>query len=162
METENSRSPANELTETVAAEETSSANQRVCDDLDSDDDRSATAEEKSELLMALLVRLPVMFLAGWLIWQISLVLFLPSESGISQKAGDSCGFICFVADAVFGPAVAAAKVLAALAEATLASLFLWCLTGSGKLLYVAGFIGLLAATCIGLIVLTLVGAGTLL
>ena len=95
------------LPEPLPDEENSEVNSGICESKEGDHDDyddDIPPDEKAELLK-LLVRVPVLILTGGLILQIFPILFIPNESGISNKPGESCGAICFFVDTIYGFAV---------------------------------------------------------
>ena len=139
------------LPEPLPDEENSEVNSGICESKEGDhDDYDADIppDEKAELLK-LLVRVPVLILTGWLILQIFSILFIPNESGISNKPGESCGAICFFADTIYGFVVPVVKCVALfILGAVLIPLFLWCVTGYKVLLWIALFFGIPILTLI--------------
>lgn len=108
--------------------ENSEVNGGICENRDG----SGNDNEKTQLLM-LLVRVPLLLLAVWLILQIFPILFIPNESGISNKPGESCGAICVFYDIFYGIAVPVVKCIALLLlGAVLILIFLWCVAENIK------------------------------
>lgn len=135
------------LPEPLPDEENSEVNSGICESKEGDHDDyddDIPPDEKAEL-----VRVPVLILTGWLILQIFSILFIPNESGISNKPGESCGAICFFADTIYGFVVPVVKCVALfILGAVLIPLFLWCVTGYKVLLWIALFFGIPILTLI--------------
>lgn len=142
MESENKSG----LPEPLPDEENSEVNGGICEIKEGDHDGyddDVPPDEKAQLLM-LLVRVPLLLLAVWLILQIFPILFIPNESGISNKPGESCGAICFFADTIYGFAVPVVKCIALLIlGAVLIPIFLWCVTGNKDILLIVLLVGIL-------------------
>ena len=121
------------LPEPLPDAENSEVNGGICENRDgSGNDNDIPPDEKAELLK-LLVRVLMLILTGWLILQIFPILFIPNESGISNKPGESCGAICFFSDTFYGFAVPVVKCIALLLlGAVLILIFLWCVTENKK------------------------------
>ena len=120
------------LPEPLPDEENSEVNGGICENRDGSGNDNDIPPIKTKLLM-LLVRVPLLLLAVWLILQIFPILFIPNESGISNKPGESCGAICFFADTIYGFAVPVVKCVALLLlGAVLILIFLWCVTENKK------------------------------
>ena len=128
MESENK----SQLPEPLPDEENSEVNGGICENRDGSGNDNDIPPIKTQLLM-LLVRVPLLLLAVWLILQIFPILFIPNESGISNKPGESCGAICFFSDTFYGFAVPVVKCIALLLlGAVLILIFLWCVTENKK------------------------------
>ena len=168
------------LPEPVPDAENSEVNGGICENRDGSGNDNDIPPIKTKLLM-LLVRVPLLLLAVWLILQIFPILFIPNESGISNnfapmvfsasflfipnesgisnKPGESCGAICFFADTIYGFAVPVVKCVALLLlGAVLILIFLWCVTENKKdillmVLLVAGILILPFIVIIMLLVL---------
>ena len=142
MESENKSG----LPEPLPDEENSEVNGGICEIKEGDHDGyddDVPPDEKAQLLM-LLVRVPLLLLAVWLILQIFPILFIPNESGISNKPGESCGAICFFSDTIYGFAVPVVKCIALLIlGAVLIPIFLWCVTGNKDILLIVLLVGIL-------------------
>ncbi|SFP60606.1 hypothetical protein SAMN02910344_01850 [Ruminobacter amylophilus] len=142
MESENKSG----LPEPLPDEENSEVNGGICEIKEGDHDGyddDIPPDEKAQLLM-LLVRVPLLLLAVWLILQIFPILFIPNESGISNKPGESCGAICFFSDTFYGFAVPVVKCIALLIlGAVLIPIFLWCVTGNKDILLIVLLVGIL-------------------
>ena len=142
MESENKSG----LPEPLPDEENSEVNGGICEIKEGDHDcydDDIPPDEKAQLLM-LLVRVPLLLLAVWLILQIFPILFIPNESGISNKPGESCGAICFFSDTFYGFAVPVVKCIALLIlGAVLIPIFLWCVTGNKDILLIVLLVGIL-------------------
>ena len=142
MESENKSG----LPEPLPDEENSEVNGGICEIKEGDHDGyddDIPPDEKAQLLM-LLVRVPLLLLAVWLILQIFPILFIPNESGISNKPGESCGAICFFVDTIYGFAVPVVKCVALLIlGAVLIPIFLWCVTGNKDILLIVLLVGIL-------------------
>ena len=142
MESENKSG----LPEPLPDEENSEVNGGICEIKEGDHDGyddDVPPDEKAQLLM-LLVRVPLLLLAVWLILQIFPILFIPNESGISNKPGESCGAICFFSDTFYGFAVPVVKCIALLIlGAVLIPIFLWCVTGNKDILLIVLLVGIL-------------------
>ena len=120
------------LPEPLPDEENSEVNGGICENRDGSGNDNDIPPIKTQLLM-LLVRVPLLLLAVWLILQIFPILFIPNESGISNKPGESCGAICFFSDTFYGFAVPVVKCIALLLlGAVLILIFLWCVTENKK------------------------------
>ena len=134
------------LPEPLPDEENSEVNGGICEIKEGDHDGyddDIPPDEKAQLLM-LLVRVPLLLLAVWLILQIFPILFIPNESGISNKPGESCGAICFFSDTFYGFAVPVVKCIALLIlGAVLIPIFLWCVTGNKDILLIVLLVGIL-------------------
>ncbi len=139
------------LPEPLPDEENSEVNSGICESKEGDHDDyddDIPPDEKAKLLK-LLVRVPVLILTGWLILQIFSILFIPNESCISNKPGESCGAICFFADTIYGFVVPVVKCVGLfILGAVLIPLFLWCVTGYKVLLWIALFFGIPILTLI--------------
>ena len=137
------------LPEPLPDAENSEVNGGICENRDgSGNDNDIPPDEKAELLK-LLVRVLMLILTGWLILQIFPILFIPNESGISNKPGESCGAICFFLDIFYGFVVPVVKCVALfILGAVLIPLFLWCVTGYKVLLWIALFFGIPILTLI--------------
>ncbi len=133
------------LPEPLPDEENSEVNSGICESKEGDHDDyddDIPPDEKAKLLK-LLVRVPVLILTGWLILQIFSILFIPNESGISNKPGESCGAICFLADKIYGFVVPVVKCVALfILGAVLIPIILWCVTGYKILLWIALIFGI--------------------
>ena len=146
------------LPEPLPDAENSEVNGGICENRDGSGNDNDIPPIKTKLLM-LLVRVPLLLLAVWLILQIFPILFIPNESGISNKPGESCGAICFFADTIYGFAVPVVKCVALLLlGAVLILIFLWCVTENKKdillmVLLVAGILILPFMVIIMLLVL---------
>ena len=128
MESENK----SQLPEPLPDEENSEVNGGICENRDGSGNDNDIPPIKTQLLM-LLVRVPLLLLAVWLILQIFPILFIPNESGISNKPGESCGAICSFADTIYGFTVPVVKCVALLLLGTvLILIFLWCVTENKK------------------------------
>ena len=142
MESENKSG----LPEPLPDEENSEVNGGICEIKEGDHDGyddDIPPDEKAQLLM-LLVRVPLLLLAVWLILQIFPILFISNESGISNKPGESCGAICFFSDTFYGFAVPVVKCIALLIlGAVLIPIFLWCVTGNKDILLIVLLVGIL-------------------
>ena len=80
------------LPEPLPDAENSEVNGGICENRDgSGNDNDIPPDENLKLL----VRVLMLILTGWLILQIFPILFIPNESGISNKPDESCGAICF-------------------------------------------------------------------
>lgn len=132
------------LPEPLPDAENSEVNGGICENRDgSGNDNDIPSDEKAELLK-LLVRVLMLILTGWLILQIFPILFIPNESGISNKPGESCGAICFFSDTFYGFAVPVVKCIALLIlGAVLIPIFLWCVTGNKDILLIVLLVGIL-------------------
>lgn len=120
------------LPEPLPDAENSEVNGGICENRDGSGNDNDIPPIKTQLLM-LLVRVPLLLLAVWLILQIFPILFIPNESGISNKPGESCGAICFFSDTFYGFAVPVVKCIALLLlGAVLILIFLWCVTENKK------------------------------
>ena len=120
------------LPELLPDAENSEVNGGICENRDGSGNDNDIPPIKTQLLM-LLVRVPLLLLAVWLILQIIPILFIPNESGISNKPGESCGAICFFSDTFYGFAVPVVKCIALLLlGAVLILIFLWCVTENKK------------------------------
>ncbi|WP_298509001.1 hypothetical protein [uncultured Ruminobacter sp.] len=120
------------LPEPLPDAENSEVNGGICENRDGSGNDNDIPPIKTKLLM-LLVRVPLLLLAVWLILQIFPILFIPNESGISNKPGESCGAICFFSDTFYGFAVPVVKCIALLLlGAVLILIFLWCVTENKK------------------------------
>ena len=120
------------LPEPLPDAENSEVNGGICENRDGSGNDNDIPPIKTQLLM-LLVRVPLLLLAVWLILQIIPILFIPNESGISNKPGESCGAICFFSDTFYGFAVPVVKCIALLLlGAVLILIFLWCVTENKK------------------------------
>ena len=136
------------LPEPLPDAENSEVNGEICENRDGSGNDNDIHPIKTQLLM-LLVRVPLLLLAVWLILQIFPILFIPNESGISNKPGESCGAICFFADTIYGFVVPVVKCVALfILGAVLIPLFLWCVTGYKVLLWIALFFGIPILTLI--------------
>ena len=136
------------LPEPLPDAENSEVNGGICENRDGCGNDNDIPPIKTKLLM-LLVRVPLLLLAVWLILQIFPILFIPNESGISNKPGESCGAICFLADKIYGFVVPVVKCVALfILGAVLIPLFLWCVTGYKVLLWIALFFGIPILTLI--------------
>ena len=146
------------LPEPLPDAENSEVNGGICENRDGSGNDNDIPPIKTQLLM-LLVRVPLLLLAVWLILQIFPILFIPNESGISNKPGESCGAICFFSDTFYGFAVPVVKCIALLLlVAVLILIFLWCVTENKKdillmVLLVAGILILPFIVIIMLLVL---------
>lgn len=130
------------LPEPLPGAENSEVNGGIRENRDGSGNDNDIPPIKTQLLM-LLVRVPLLLLAVWLILQIFPILFIPNESGISNKPGESCGAICFFADTIYGFAVPVVKCVALLLLGTvLILIFLWCVTGYKILLWIALIFGI--------------------
>ena len=131
------------LPEPLPDAENSEVNGGICENRDgSGNDNDIPPDEKAELLK-LLVRVLMLILTGWLILQIFPILFIPNESGISNKPGESCGAICFLADKIYGFVVPVVKCVALfILVAVLIPIILWCVTGFKILLWIALIFGI--------------------
>ena len=120
------------LPEPLPDAENSEVNGGICENRDGSGNDNDIPPIKTQLLM-LFVRVPLLLLAVWLILQIFPILFIPNESGISNKPGESCGAICFFSDTFYGFAVPVVKCIALLLlGAVLILIFLWCVTENKK------------------------------
>lgn len=120
------------LPEPLPDAENSEVNGGICENRDGSGNDNDIPPIKTQLLM-LLVRVPLLLLAVWLILQIFPILFIPNESVISNKPGESCGAICFFSDTFYGFAVPVVKCIALLLlGAVLILIFLWCVTENKK------------------------------
>ncbi len=120
------------LPEPLPDAENSEVNGGICENRDGSGNDNDIHPIKTQLLM-LLVRVPLLLLAVWLILQIFPILFIPNESDISNKSGESCGVICFFVDTIHGFAVSVVKRVALLLlGAVLILMFLWCVTENKK------------------------------
>lgn len=131
MESENK----SELPEPLPDEENSKVNGGICESKEGDHDDyddDFSTDEKAQLL-----RVPVLFLVGGLIWFIFPYMYI--SSGLSFKPGDFCGFFCFFADICY----LGLRLASSVVESVLISIFLWCMTGSKKLFFVVLFAGIL-------------------
>ena len=136
------------LPEPLPDAENSEVNGGICENRDGCGNDNDIPPIKTKLLM-LLVRVPLLLLAVWLILQIFPILFIPNESGISNKPGESCGAICFFADTIYGFAVPVVKCVALfILGAVLIPIILWCVTGYKILLWIALFFGIPILTLI--------------
>ena len=146
------------LPEPLPDAENSEVNGGICENRDGSGNDNDIPPIKTQLLM-LFVRVPLLLLAVWLILQIFPILFIPNESGISNKPGESCGAICFFSDTFYGFAVPVVKCIALLLlGAVLILIFLWCVTENKKdillmVLLVAGILILPFIVIIMLLVL---------
>ncbi|WP_405348624.1 hypothetical protein [Ruminobacter amylophilus] len=105
MESENNQKNKSGLPEPLSDVVNFEVNDGICENREgSGNDDDIASDKKSELLKQLL-RVPVLLLTGWLFLQILHILFIPNESGISNKPGESCGAICFFVDTIYGFAV---------------------------------------------------------
>ena len=130
------------LPEPLPDAENSEVNGGICENRDGSGNDNDIPPIKTKLLM-LLVRVPLLLLAVWLILQIVPILFIPNESGISNKPGESCGAICFLADKIYGFVVPVVKCVALfILVAVLIPIILWCVTGFKILLWIALFFGI--------------------
>lgn len=134
------------LPEPLPDAENSEVNGGICENRDgSGNDNDIPPDENLKLL----VRVLMLILTGWLILQIFPILFIPNESGISNKPGESCGAICFFFDIFYGFVVPVVKCVALfILGAVLIPLFLWCVTGYKVLLWIALFFGIPILTLI--------------
>lgn len=131
MESENKSG----LPEPLPDEENSEVNGGICEIKEGDHDGyddDIPPDEKAQLL-----RVPVLFLVGGLIWFIFPYMYI--SSGLSFKPGDFCGFFCFFADICY----LGLRLASSVVESVLISIFLWCMTGSKKLFFVVLFAGIL-------------------
>ena len=136
------------LPEPLPDAENSEVNGGICENRDGCGNDNDIPPIKTKLLM-LLVRVPLLLLAVWLILQIFPILFIPNESGISNKPGESCGAICFFSDTFYGFAVPVVKCIALLIlGAVLIPIFLWCVTGNKDILLIVLFFGIPILTLI--------------
>ena len=116
------------LPEPLPDEENSEVNSGICESKEGDHDDyddDFSPDEKAQLL-----RVPVLFLVGGLIWFIFPYMYI--SSGLSFKTGDFCGFFCFFADICY----LGLRLASSVVESVLISIFLWCMTGSKKLFFV--------------------------
>lgn len=131
------------LPEPLPDAENSEVNGGICENRDGSGNDNDIPPIKTQLLM-LFVRVPLLLLAVWLILQIFPILFIPNESGISNKPGESCGAICFFSDTFYGFAVPVVKCIALLIlGAVLIPIFLWCVTGNKDILLIVLLVGIL-------------------
>lgn len=131
------------LPEPLPDAENSEVNGGICENRDGSGNDNDIPPIKTQLLM-LFVRVPLLLLAVWLILQIFPILFIPNESGISNKPGESCGAICFFVDTIYGFAVPVVKCVALLIlGAVLIPIFLWCVTGNKDILLIVLLVGIL-------------------
>ena len=131
------------LPEPLPDAENSEVNGGICENRDGSGNDNDIPPIKTQLLM-LFVRVPLLLLAVWLILQIFPILFIPNESGISNKPGESCGAICFFSDTIYGFAVPVVKCIALLIlGAVLIPIFLWCVTGNKDILLIVLLVGIL-------------------
>ena len=98
------------LPEPLPDAENSEVNGGICENRDGSGNDNDIPPIKTQLLM-LFVRVPLLLLAVWLILQIFPILFIPNESGISNKPGESCGATCFFFDTFYGFAVPVVKCI---------------------------------------------------
>ena len=134
------------LPEPLPDAENSEVNGGICENRDgSGNDNDIPPDENLKLL----VRVLMLILTGWLILQIFPILFIPNESGISNKPGESCGAICFLYDQIYGFVVPVVKCVALfILGAVLIPIILWCVTGYKILLWIALFFGIPILTLI--------------